>query len=172
MDFLKLARQRYSCRSFSEKEVEQEKIDLILEAARVSPTACNLQPQKILVLTEKEKLAKLSECTKFGWNAPVIMIICYNKNESWKRRYDGKDEGIVDAAIVTTHMMLEIQSLGLGTTWIGSFDPVKVKEVYSIPENYEVISILPIGYSSENSKPSDMHFNRKNISEISSYNKF
>ena len=102
----------------------------------------------------------------------MIMIVCYNKNESWKRRYDGKDEGIVDASIITTHMMLQIQSLGLGTTWIGAFDPVKVKEVYNIPENYEVISILPIGYPSENSKPSDMHFNRKNISEISSYNKF
>ena len=172
MDFLELAEERYSCRSFLDKEVEQEKIDSILKSAKLAPTACNLQPQRILVLTEKEQLSKLEQCTKFGWNAPVIMIICYDKNISWKRRYDGHDEGIVDASIVTTHMMLEIQSLGLGTTWIGSFDPAKVKEVYNIPESYEIISILPIGYPSENAKPSDMHFNRKEIEEISFYNKF
>ena len=136
MDFLKLAKERYSCRSFSTKEVEQEKIDSILEAAKVAPTARNLQPQKILVLTAKEELDKLSLCTKFGWNAPVMMIIFYDKDISYKREsYDNKDFGIIDASIVTTHMMLEIQNLGLGTTWIGAFDPDKLCEVYNIPRN-------------------------------------
>ena len=81
----------------------------------------------------KKKILRLSECTKYGWGAPVVMIICYDKTVSWKRKYDNKDEGIVDASIVATHMMFEIQDLGLGTTWIGSFDPEKVREIYKIP---------------------------------------
>lgn len=166
MDFLELAKRRYSCRNFSEKKVEQEKLEKILEAGRIAPTAVNLQPQKILVLQSKENLEKLKECTQYGWNAPVIMIICYDKRLSWKRKYDGKDEGTVDASIVTTHMMLEAEDLGLGTTWIGSFDPEKVKETYDLPEEFEVVSLLPIGYPAEDAMPSAMHNKRKEMSEM------
>ncbi len=172
MDFLELAKTRYSCRNFENKPIEQEKINKILEAAHISPTACNFQPQRILVLTDEKELSKLSECTKFGWCAPVIMIICYDKNISWKRKYDGSDEGIVDASIITTHMMLEATDLGLGTTWIGSFDPQKVREVYNVPENYEIISILPIGYPSKDDVPNNKHFDREPISKTTFYNKF
>jgi len=165
MGFLELAQKRYSCRSFENKMVEQEKIDKILEAGRLSPTGRNLQPQRILVLTDKEKLNKLSECTKYGWNAPVIMIICYDRNVSWKRKQDGREGGDIDASIVTTHMMFEIAELGLGTTWIGSFDPEKVKEVYHIPDFYEVVALLPIGYPSDEAKPSDNHEKRLPLEE-------
>lgn len=171
MDFLELAKERYSCRSFQDREVEKEKIELILEAARVAPTAVNYQPQRILVLTDKEELAKLSECTRYGWNAPVIMIVCYDKNVSWKRKYDGADEGIVDSSIVTTHMMMEAQALGLGTTWIGAFNPAKVREVYEIPENLEIVAILPIGYPAEDAVPSGMHYQRNSLEEMVYWNK-
>lgn len=172
MDFLELAKNRYSCRSFLEKPIEQEKINLILEAARLSPTAANFQPQRILVLTDKEKLSKLSECTKYGWNAPLVLIVCYDKNISWKRKYDGNDEGTVDASIITTHMMLEVTSLGLGSTWVGSFNPQKVRSIYNIPENYEIISILPIGYPSNDAEPSSSHEIREPIENIAFYNEF
>lgn len=171
MDFLSLAKQRYSCRAFLDKKVEKEKIDKILEAGRIAPTAVNFQPQRILVLDAKEELAKLSKCTKFGWNAPVILIVCYDKNISWKRKYDGKDEGIIDASIVTTHMMLEAQDLGLGTTWIGSFDPEKIREEYSIPDNLEIVALLPIGYPAEDAMPSPMHEKRNNLEEMVYWNK-
>lgn len=171
MDFLELAKERYSCRSFQDRKIENEKIELILEAARVAPTAVNYQPQRILVLTEKEELEKLSECTRYGWNAPVIMIVCYDKNISWKRKYDGADEGIVDSSIVTTHMMLEAQALGLGTTWIGAFNPAKVREVYKIPENLEIVAILPIGYPAEDATPSGMHFQRNSLEKFVYWNK-
>ena len=171
MDFLELAKQRFSCRSFEAKEVEKEKIKLILEAGRVAPTAVNYQPQRILVLTEKEELEKLSECTRYGWNAPVIMIVCYDKNISWKRKYDGKDEGEIDASIVTTHMMLEAQYLGLGTTWIGYFEPVKVREIYKIPDNLEIVAILPIGYPSKEAEPSGMHYERNSLDKMVYWNK-
>lgn len=166
MDFLDLAKNRYSCRSFLNKKVEREKIDKILEAGRIAPTARNSQPQRILVLQDKENLEKLSECTRYGWGAPVVMIICYDKDISWKRKYDNQDEGIVDAGIVTTQMMLEVSNLGLGSTWVGHFDPAKVREVYEIPENFEIVAILPIGYPSEDAKPNERHEERNSIDKM------
>lgn len=166
MDFLELAKERYSCRNFSDKKVEKELLDKILEAGRLAPTAVNFQPQRIFVLQDEEQLKKLSECTAYGWSAPVIMIVCYDKDVSWKRKCDNKDEGIVDASIVTTHMMLEIVSLGLGTTWIGAFDPNKVREVYNIPMNYEIVALLPVGYPSEDAKPSEQHEKRNTVENM------
>lgn len=173
MDFLDLAKERYSCRYFdTEKQIEQEKIDKILEAARIAPTGRNSQSQRILVLTDKKELEKLSGCTQYGWGAPLVMVVCYDKNESWKRTCDGADGGIIDMSIITTHMMLEVTNLGLGSTWVGAFDPAKAKEIYNIPENYEVVAILPIGYPSEQAHPSRLHNDRKEINEIAFYNKF
>lgn len=173
MDFLDLAKSRYSCRSFDvTKEIEQEKINKILEAARLAPTGRNSQSQRILVLTDKEELAKMSECTQYGWGAPLVMLVCYDKNEAWKRGYDGTDGGLIDASIVTTHMMLEASNLGLGTTWVGAFDPQKAREVYSVPDNYEVVAFLPIGYPSAEAHPSRLHDDRKSIDKIAFYNKF
>ena len=173
MDFLTLAKERYSCRYFDkERPVEQEKIDKILEVARLAPTGRNSQSQKILVLTDKEQLEKLSGCTQYGWGAPLVLIICYDKNESWKRSCDGADGGIIDMSIITTHMMLEVTDLGLGSTWVGAFDPEKAKEIYNIPKNYEAVAILPIGYPSPEAHPSRLHNDRKPIEEIVFYNKF
>ena len=171
MDFLELAKQRFSCRGFANKKVEDEKIEKILEAAKLAPTARNQQPQRILVLTEEEQLKKLSNCTQYGWNAPVIMIIFYDKEASYKRdKYDNKEFGDIDASIVTTHMMMEIQNLGLGTTWIGSFDPQKIMETYDVPTNWVPVAILPIGYPSEEIKPSNWHFERKDVSDFTYWN--
>ena len=173
MDFLTLAKERYSCRYFDkERPVEQEKIDKILEVARLAPTGRNSQSQKILVLTDKEQLEKLSGCTQYGWGAPLVLIICYDKNESWKRSCDGADGGIIDMSIITTHMMLEVTDLGLGSTWIGAFDPYKAREIYNIPENFAITAILPVGYPSEAAHPSRLHADRKPISEITFYDKF
>lgn len=172
MDFLELAKERYSCRSFSTKKVEKEKIEKILESANLAPTARNFQPQRILVLTEKEQLEKIGNCTQYGWNAPVIMILFYDKEVSYKRdKYDGKEFGDIDISIVTTHMILEAQSLELGTTWVGAFDPVKLIETYEIPENLIPVAILPIGYPSEEAKPSKLHFERNKISDFVYWNK-
>lgn len=166
MDFLTLAQKRYSCRRFEQKKVEKEKLEKILEAGRIAPTAVNYQPQRVLVIQDEQKLARLDECTKFGWGAPVLMIICYDKTISWKRKQDGRDEGIIDASIATTHMMLEVEDLGLGTTWIGSFYPDKIREVYQIPENFEIVALLPIGYPAEDSEPSPMHGKRNSLNEM------
>lgn len=172
MDFIELAKARYSCRSFLDKQVEKEKIDLILEAGRLAPTARNLQPQRILVITDKEKIEELKECTPFTFNAPVILAICYDKDVSWKRKYDKKEEGIIDASIVATHMMLQIADLGLGSTLVGYFDPAKAIEILDIPNNYEIETLLPFGYPAEDAKPSPMHYERQNIEKLAFWNDF
>lgn len=172
MDFLTLAKERFSLRKFSDKEVEQEKIDIILAAAQTAPTAVNFQPQKILVLTDKEQLEKVNKCTKFGFNAPLNFLVCYDKEISWKRGNDGHEEGEIDAAIVATHMMLAAADIGLGTTWVGSFNPVDVREQFNLPENYVPVAFLPTGYAAEDAKPSDAHVIRKPLSQMVFYNKF
>ena len=167
MDFLELAKERYSCRSFSEKVVEKEKIDKILETARLAPTACNYQPQRLLVLSSDEQLQKLNNCTQYGWNAKLVIIIFYDKEVSYKRdKYENKEFGEIDASIVTTHMLLEVQSLGLGTTWVGSFDPEKLIKTYDIPSNLVPVAILPIGYPSQDAHPSKLHEQRNEISDF------
>ena len=166
MEFNDLIKARYSCRSFSNKEVEEEKIKKVIETGKLAPTARNFQPQKIKILKNKEDLEKLSECTIFGWNAPVCLVICYDREISYKRKMDNKEFGDIDSSIITTYMMLEIFNLGLATTWIGHFDPEKVKEVYKLPENFEPVALLPIGYPAEDAEPSERHYERKSLDEI------
>ena len=90
MDFLELVSKRYSERNFSETPIEQEKLDKILESGRLVPTACNYQPQKFYVLKSKKALELASKVTPFTYNAPVIILVCYDKNEVWKnKREDG-----------------------------------------------------------------------------------
>ena len=165
MEFLELVQKRYSCRKFLNKEVEKEKIEKVLEAGRLAPTACNFQPQRVLVITDREKINALKECTRFTFDAPVILAVCYDKTESWKRKYDGEDEGIVDCSIVSTHMMLEITELDLGSTWVASFDPNKAREILKLPENLEIVNLLPFGYPAEEAEPSEMHEKRKQLEE-------
>lgn len=170
MDFLKLAGKRYSVREFSSKPVEKEKLDAVLQAGRLAPTACNNQPQKIIVANNKAGIGKINKCTRYGFGAPVVLIVCYDKGESWKRAADGKDMGDVDAAIVTTHLMLEAADLGLGSTWVGSFDPAATSREFSLPDNIVPVAFLPIGYPAEDAAPSGNHALRKPTGETVSYN--
>lgn len=158
MDFLKLAADRYSVRKYAAKAVEEEKIAAILEAANLAPTACNYQPQKIYVVKSDEKrqaLAQISPCT---FHAPVIFVIGYDADRSAKGIIcEGHDFGDTDAAIICTHMMLEAQSLGLGSCWVGMFNEAKVKEALNIPENIRIRDLLPVGYPDKNASPSPLH---------------
>lgn len=169
MTFLELAKKRYSVRSFSERKVEKEKIEMILEAGRIAPTACNRQPQRIIVAESEEALAKLKKCTECHYNAPVALIICADKSDCWTRSYDGKQSDYVDASIVTTYMMLEATDLGIGSTWIMYFDPAATREEFDIPANYEPVSILVMGYPADNAKPSASHGERKASAETTEF---
>lgn len=163
MDLMNLLKERYSVRMFSDKPVEDDKLNQILEAGRVAPTAVNFQPQRILVLKSKDALDKLKNCTRYHFDAPVALIVCYDNTVSWKRKYDNYDMGAVDAAIVTTQMMLETANLGLGTTWVGHFEPAAVVREFELPENIIPVAILPIGYPSESAEPNPRHFERLDL---------
>lgn len=169
MDLIELLKERYSVRQFSDKEVENEKLDLILEAGRLAPTAVNFQPQRILVIKSNEALEKLKECTRYHFNAPLAILVCYDNSISWKRAYDNKDMGEVDASIVTTQMMLEITNLGLGTTWVGHFDPSAVRSEFNLPENIIPVALLPVGYPAEDTAPNPRHFERLDLKETVIY---
>lgn len=172
MDFLQMAKDRFSCRKFESKAVEKEKIDKILTAALVAPTAVNKQPQRILVVDERELLTRLKEATKYTFDAPVCFVICVDRELAYSRGYDGKNSAEIDGSIVTTHMMLEAQDLGLGTTWVMAFNPIKVREILEIPDNMEILAMLPTGYPASDVQVSPMHSKRIDIDEMVSYNKF
>lgn len=172
MNFMELAKKRYSLRTFNEKKVEKEKLDVILRAGQLSPTAVNYQPQRILVIESNEALAKLKDCTIYHFNAPMALLVCADKDEAWKRSYDGKVHTDIDGSIVATHMMLQAAELGLGTTWVGNFDLIAVRNAFNLPVNLEPICILPIGYPSSDAKPNPNHEKRKDISQTVFYNHF
>ena len=163
--FLELAEKRYSCRKFSPAQVEEEKLNAILKAAQLAPTACNYQPQRLLVIRSKEGMEKLKKCTHFTFNAPMAVITCYDSTADWKRGCHGKASGETDAAIVMTHMMMEAASLGIGTTWVGSFDPEALRREFGIPAEYVPAGILPAGYPADDAEPSAYHSNRKALQE-------
>jgi nitroreductase len=172
MDFIQLATERYSVRKFARQIVENEKIDLILKAGQVSPTACNYQPQRILVIKSESAMSQLKECTSYHFDAPLAFLICYDKTVSWKRSFDNDDSGDVDASIVTTHMMLEAAALGLGTTWVGYFDPDKIRKAYNIPENYVPVALLPTGYPADDASPYPAHDKRHPLEQTVFYDCF
>jgi len=164
--FLELAASRYSVRSFDQKAVEAEKLAQILEAGRIAPTAHNDQPQRIKVIVGADDLAKVDECTRCRFGASTVLLIGYDKTACWKRSFDGALSGEVDASIVTTHMMLAAQDLGLGTCWVMYFNQQKAMELFALPENFVPVAMLPIGYPAENASPSPMHDSRLDIENI------
>lgn len=161
MSFIDLAKNRYSVRKFSEQPVEQEKLDLILEAGRIAPTAHNNQPQRILVLNTPEEMEQLTKCCPYHFHQTLALLLCYDKTVSWKRtEFDNADSGEVDCGIVGTHMMLEVHELGIGSTWVGHFNPQAVRSEFGLPEAFVPVAILMMGYPQETAKPSRLHEDR------------
>jgi nitroreductase len=167
MDFEKLAVTRYSVRKISSQPIEEEKLRLVLKAAQAAPTAHNLQPQHIFVLKSPEALEKVNQCTPCHFGEPVVLVVAYDPEKSWKRtEYDGKNHGEVDAAITAAHLMLQAADLGLGTTYVGVFDPKLLLEKFPEMQGYTPIGLLPIGYPAENSHPSKLHGDRHPLEEF------
>ena len=117
MDFLELARERYSERFFDSRPIEQQKLDRILEAGRLGPTACNYQPQKFYLIRRPEAMAKLKTVTNFHYNAPLMILICYDLRQVWTnpadRYYQNYNSGEQDASIAATTMMYEAEEQGI-----------------------------------------------------------
>ncbi|MCQ2119791.1 MAG: nitroreductase family protein [Bacteroidales bacterium] len=165
MDFIELATSRFSVRDFSDRPVEEWKIEKILQAAKVAPTAVNYQPQKLYVVKSPDAMARLAAIRPL-FGAPLAVIVCYDDSLSWKNSRDGgHDSGEVDASIVCTHMMLQAWELGIGSCWIGAFSPAAVSEAFGIPSNEHPVAILPLGYPSDGCKPSGMHLSYRDAGE-------
>lgn len=172
MEYEKLITERYSVRSFRQEHLPGECISKILNAAHKAPTGCNYQPQRILVLNTDASIEKLKKCTKCHFNAPAAMIVCYNEDESWERPYDGALSAPVDAAIVTTHIMLAAHNIGVGSCWVMHFNPVTIKEEFNIPENIKPLAILMLGYPADTDVPHEFHNKYRSQEEVVFYNHF
>lgn len=166
MDFNTIIQHRYSCRAFAMRAVEQEKVDRILEAGRIAPTAVNKQPVHIWAVTNPDTLEAIKGVTRSNYGAPLLLVVGCRPADAWVRRYDGKNGGEVDASIVSTYLMLAAENEGLATLWVGSFDPEGLAALLPGTEDYELIAMINVGYPSASSVPSEMHGIRVALGEF------
>jgi len=148
MTFKDLCEARYSCRAYKEEAVPQEKLDYVLECARLAPSACNKQPWRLRYVTSAEGLASLHSCYNREWlkTAPAIIVVSVMKNEAWTRQIDGKCHSDVDASIIAEHICLAAAEQGLGTCWICNFDAARCHDLLHMADTEEVVALLPIGW--------------------------
>ncbi|MBN1286342.1 MAG: nitroreductase family protein [Anaerolineae bacterium] len=170
MEFSELIRARYSVRAYSDKPVEDAKLRAVLEAARLAPTAVNRQPVRIIVIHTKGREEELRRIYHREWftQAPLVIAMCALLDEVWVRSKDGKSHHDVDAAIVMDHLILAAADQGLGTCWIGAFDPDAAREVLGLPANVEPIVFTPLGYAAD--APGDKR--RKTLDELVRYERW
>jgi nitroreductase len=168
MEVLEAIRKRYSCRAYQERPIEQEKLDVILEAARLAPSAKNIQDWRFVLVTDKEKRCRLAEAAnnqKFLESAGAIIVACSSSDHVMRC---GQAIGPIDVAIALEHICLQATELGLATCWIGSFYPEKVRAVVNIPQDVAVIELMAVGYPADKGgKPK-----RKKIEKIVCYEKW
>lgn len=169
MNFLELAGERYSVRSFSDKPVEEEKLKLILEAVRLAPTAANRQPQRVYVLRSDEALKLAGTFSPCIYGAGTVLLFCFDRNVAWVHPTDGACTGEVDAAIACTHAMMEARELGIGSCWVRYFETEKVSAALKLPENIVPVALLPIGYPAGDAAPGPKHSESKSIDELVSF---
>ena len=169
MEFKETVKNRYSCKKFSDKSVEQEKLEAILEAGRLAPTAKNLQEQRIYVVQSEEMLAKIDALTPCRYNAPVVLAVAFDTNNVFTYPGGKRDSGVEDATIVATHMILAAEDEGIDSCWVNFFDPEKAAEALGLPENEEVLMLMDLGYAAEGAGPLPNHDSRKPLSETVTY---
>ncbi len=169
MGFSQLIRKRYSVRAYKPDPVEEEKLEQVLEAARLAPTAANLQPFQILVIATAGREKELQRIYRRTWftQAPLILCACAIPAEGWVR-VDGKPYTDVDVAIAMDHLILAATDLGLGTCWIAAFDPKAAREVLGLPEAVEPIVFTPLGYPADQPTPKA----RKPLSDLVRYDRW
>ena len=167
MEFEEVIRKRTSVRKFSDRKLEKEKLDKILEAGRLAPTAKNNQPIKIYVVQSDEGIDKIDKDTRCRYGAKIVLIICGNKEQSFKK--DDFTTYEMDSCIVATHIMLEATNLGIDNIWIEAFDENILRKEFNIPEDLVPVCLLPLGYKAEDCPMNPLHNIRKSIEDIVEY---
>lgn len=164
--FMNILESRYSCHAFSTAHVSDAKLNMILEAGRLAPSAKNLQPTRIWVVKSEEALGRLRtvhDC----YGAPVVLVVGCCNEEAWIRESDGVNAAKTDAAIVLTHLMLTATDAGLANMWIWDFDPRKIREVLPETREHGVYALLAIGHPAEGQgRPTDLHTTRKPLEDL------
>ena len=169
MDFKEVVKNRYSCKKYSDRVIEKEKLDAILEAGRLAPTAKNLQEQHIYVVQNKEILEDIDKLTRCRYGAPTVLVVAFDKENVFTCPGGLRNSGIEDATIVATHMILAAANEGVDSCWVNAVDPEKLGATIGIPENEEVLMMMDLGYGTEDAAPLPNHSSRKNIDETVSY---
>ena len=150
MNFLDLVKQRYSCRSYQAKSVEQEKVVYVMECVRFAPSAVNKQPWRFHVISSDSDKEKLRQCYNREWftTAPMYVIASILHDEEWVRS-DGKRHGDIDIAIAVEHLCLAATEQGLATCWVCNFDADLCRQLFSLAANEEPAVLIPLGYAAD-----------------------
>ena len=167
MEFENIIRKRTSVRKFSDKKLEQVKLDKILEAGRLAPTAKNAQPFKIYVINSEDGLIKIDNASRCRYGAKTVLIVCGNKDEAYHKGEYSTYE--MDSCIVATHMMLEATNIEVDNIWIESFDETILRKEFNIPSEYIPVCLIPLGYKATDCPINPLHEKRKNIEDIVEY---
>jgi nitroreductase len=167
MEYSQLIAARYSVRAYRPNPVEDEKLQLILEAARLAPTAANRQPIQLIVLHTAGREAEIGQIYRRSWfvQAPLVIAVCAISSQAWVRESDRFNARLIDAAIVADHLILAAANLGLGTCWIAAFDVTAARNVLCLPSEVEPVIFTPLGYPADSPGPKI----RKPLSELVRY---
>ncbi len=169
MEFKDVVKNRYSCKKYSDRQVDPEQLNAILEAGRLAPTAKNLQEQHIYVIQTAEMLAKIDAATPCRYGAPTVIVVAYDRNNVFTYPGGKVNSGAEDATIVATHMILAAADAGVDSCWLNFFDPEKLAAELGLPENEEVLMLMDLGYAAEGAGPLPNHTNRKPLEETVTY---
>lgn len=166
MDFWEVIQRRYSVRAYRPDPVEDQVLERVLEAARLAPTASNRQPFRLVIVHTTGKEAALRQVYDREWftQAPIVICACGIPAQAWVRR-DGKTYTEIDVAIAMDHLTLAAASLGLGTCWVGAFDPQAARQLLRLPEGVEPVAFTPLGYPADSPAPKE----RKPLADLVSY---
>ena len=169
MNFNELINKRYSVRQYKLDKVEDEKLQQVLNAACLAPTAANRQPIQFIVIHTAGREAELNRIYQREWflKAPIVICACAVSSQAWSRM-DNKNYSEVDVTIAMDHLVLAATDLGLGTCWIAAFDPAAAREVLGLPNGIEPIAFTPLGYPADQPRPKK----RKALSELVRYERW
>lgn len=165
MEFSEVVKNRYSCKKFDGRPVEPAKLEAILQAGRLAPTAKNLQEQRIYVVQSEEGLAKLDQATPCRYGASTVLVVAFDKTNVFTYPGGKRDSGVEDATIVATHLLLAAKDAGVDSCWINFFNPEELAESLGLPENEEILMLLDLGYAAEGTSPLAPHSQRKELSQ-------
>ena len=169
MEFKQLVKARYSCKKYSDRPLEQEKLDAILEAGRLAPTAKNLQEQHVYVLRSPAALAKVDAVTPCRYGAGTVLAVAFDRTNVFTYPGEKRDSGVEDATIVATHMILAAANEGVDSCWVNKFDPDELAKALGLPEQEDILMLMDLGYAAEGIGPLPNHDKRKDLAETVSY---